>query len=154
MFALHVSGSVEYDLGLVGASLLIAVVAATVAVFFSVKLRGWRAIVIAASVMGVAVVGMHYTAMAALRVRLSVVPEPPRGVTPVLLIVPITILTAAALVGTALSALQAMTEEEFAGAGPVPPLPVRYTGTHAETPWTLRTGKPAPAELVSTNQPG
>ena len=154
MFALEVSGSLEYDPGLVAASVVIAVVAATVALTFTVTIRGWRAILVAAAIMGVAVVGMHYTAMAALHIRLSLVPEPPRGVTPVLLIVPITILTAAALMGTALSALQAMTEEEFAGQGPVLPPPVRPAFTHGETPWTLRTGKPAPIELVSTNRPG
>jgi len=67
------------------------------------------------------------------------VPVPIGGVNPVLLIVPITVLTAAALIGTALSALQAMTEEEFGSPqAMILPAPIRVGGVHSETPWQLR----------------
>lgn len=117
MAALRVAGTVRYDSGLVGASVVIAVVAATIALTCAVTLRGWWPTVVAALIMGVAVCGMHYTAMAATRVQLRANGDGHvGGISPLLLIVPITLLTAAALVGMALSALQAMTEEEFAGA--------------------------------------
>ena len=49
------------------------------------------------------------------------------------MLIPITLITGAAIVGVALSALQAMTEEEFSdGAG----IPKR--GAHAEHPWSLK----------------
>jgi len=139
MFALHVGGALSYDPGLVGASVLIAVVASTVALWFTVRIKGWRPIISAAIIMAFAVVGMHYTGMAALRIKLSDVPVPIGGVNPVLLIVPITVLTAAALIGTALSALQAMTEEEFGSPqAMILPAPIRVGGVHSETPWQLR----------------
>jgi NO-binding membrane sensor protein with MHYT domain len=145
VFALQVGGSMSFDPGLTGASVLIAVVASTVALWFTVQVKGWKPIIAAAVVMAVAVVGMHYTAMAALQIRLSEVPVPIGGVNPVMLIVPITVLTAAALMGTAISALQVMTEEEFGDASTVVVLPasLRLGGVHAETPWQLRERAPA-----------
>jgi NO-binding membrane sensor protein with MHYT domain len=136
MSGVHVAGRISYDPGLVGASGVIAIVAATVALWFTVTIRGWWPIVAAAAIMGVAVCGMHYTGMAAMRVRLhETVDAPVDGISPFLLIVPITLLAAAALIGMAFSALQAMTEEEFTdGYGPVG----RRGGAHAETPWQLR----------------
>lgn len=115
MAAVRVAGRIEYDTGLVAASGVIAVVAASVALWFTITIRGRRAIVTASLVMGVAVCGMHYTGMAAMRVRLGPLGAGEVvGVGPSMLIVPITLLTAVALVVAAMSALQAMTEEEFA----------------------------------------
>jgi NO-binding membrane sensor protein with MHYT domain len=116
MAALHLAGTVSYDSGLVGASVVIAVVAATVALWFTITIRGWWPIVTAALIMAAAVCGMHYTAMAAMRVRLNDTPDGDvAGLSPLLLIVPITLITSASLIAMAMSALQAMTEEEFAG---------------------------------------
>ncbi|MGX6602269.1 MHYT domain-containing protein [Micromonosporaceae bacterium Da 78-11] len=136
MHGVHVSGSMVYNPMLVTAAVLIAVVAAGVALWFAVSVRGWGPTAGAAAIMGVAVCGMHYTAMAAMSVHL--VPVPPDGVSgirPLTMIVPITLITAATIIGVALSALQAMTEEEFTdGAG----TPKR--GVHAENtnPWSLK----------------
>jgi NO-binding membrane sensor protein with MHYT domain len=69
MAAMHLSGSMGYNLGLVVLSVLIAVVAAIAALWFTTLVRGAVASVVAALIMGVAVTGMHYTGMAALRVR-------------------------------------------------------------------------------------
>jgi NO-binding membrane sensor protein with MHYT domain len=115
MAAVRVSGTIEYEVSLVAASGVIAVVAASTALWFAVTIEGWRAIISAALIMGVAVCGMHYTGMAAMRVWLWA-PGTARveGMTPFVLIVPITLLAATALVVGAFSALQAMTEEEFA----------------------------------------
>ncbi|MEV0270983.1 MHYT domain-containing protein [Hamadaea sp. NPDC050747] len=126
MYAMRVSGHVGYDEGLVLASVVIAIVAATVALWFTVSVHGgWRSLITAAAIMGVAVCGMHYTAMAALRVHLDSTAGPATGMTPTLLILPIFIVAAATLLGSFVSALQAMTQEEF-GTGPTPaPLMVR-----------------------------
>jgi len=66
MAALETAASLGYRPPLVGLSLLIAVVAATAALFAARQERAlsWR--LIAAVVLGLAIVGMHYTAMTAL----------------------------------------------------------------------------------------
>jgi NO-binding membrane sensor protein with MHYT domain len=89
MAAMQVGGSVTYDRRLVLASLVIAVVAATVALWFTLVVRGGSGITIAAAVMGVAVCGMHYTGMAAVHVRLPAVVHTPHGLDPLAFLVPI-----------------------------------------------------------------
>jgi len=71
MAAMHVNGSVGHDRRFVAAAGAIAIVAATVALYFTVTLRRGSAIAVAALVMGVAVNGMHYTGMAGVRVYLQ-----------------------------------------------------------------------------------
>lgn len=68
MAAMRIDGTVSYNPGLVAASIVVAVVAATVALWFALIVKGWLATGAAAVVMGVAVAGMHYTAMAAVGV--------------------------------------------------------------------------------------
>jgi NO-binding membrane sensor protein with MHYT domain len=137
MRAMHVSGELHYRPTLVVASAIIAVVAATVALWFAQSVKGWVPITGAAAVMAIAVCGMHYTGMAAMHVELAPFAEIGRnrvvGVRPLLMIVPITVLTAATIVGVALSALQAMTEEEFTDGAGTP-----RRGVHAEHPWSLK----------------
>ena len=70
MAAMRLPGVVEYDHRLVATSYGIAIVAATVALWFTLVVRGPVATGAAAAIMGVAVCGMHYTAMAAMRVHL------------------------------------------------------------------------------------
>lgn len=115
MYALHLGGQISYDEGLVLASVLIAVVAATAALWFTIWVQGWRALLTASAIMAVAVCGMHYTAMAAMRVQLDSAGHPVTGWTPAQLIVPIFIVAAITLLGMFVSALQAMTQEEFGG---------------------------------------
>ena len=62
------------------ASLVIAVVAATAALWFTLQVRGRWAPVGAALIMGLAVSGMHYTGMAALRVHMDMSMATPSGV--------------------------------------------------------------------------
>jgi NO-binding membrane sensor protein with MHYT domain len=69
MAAMRFNGTFEYDKRLYYASYAIAVVAATVALWFTVVVRGATFTVVAAAVMGVAVCGMHYTGMSAMRVH-------------------------------------------------------------------------------------
>jgi NO-binding membrane sensor protein with MHYT domain len=69
MAAMSMPGIMSYNVPLVALSVLIAIVAGTVALWIATWVRGSAATVGAALVMGVAVSGMHYTGMAALRVR-------------------------------------------------------------------------------------
>jgi NO-binding membrane sensor protein with MHYT domain len=134
MAAIHLSGQLHYRPALVIASGIVAVTAATLALWFSVAVRGWGPIAGAAALMGIAVCGMHYTGMAAVWVKLT--PVPPGGVSgirPLFMIVPIMLITAATIIAVALSALQAMTEEVFTGGAGHP-----KRGVHAEHPWSLR----------------
>ncbi|MCZ0982675.1 hypothetical protein O1L60_37460 [Streptomyces diastatochromogenes] len=73
MAALRLHGQVHYDPLLVGLSVLIAVVAATAALWAALHIHSPVAVVIASLVMGAAVTSMHYTGMFA--VRIEVVPS-------------------------------------------------------------------------------
>ncbi|OQR64290.1 hypothetical protein B6E66_09710 [Streptomyces maremycinicus] len=69
MAALQLNGDIEYAPSTVALSVLIAVVAATAALWAAVTIRGFLTSLGASLVMGVAVSGMHYTAMAAVSVH-------------------------------------------------------------------------------------
>jgi NO-binding membrane sensor protein with MHYT domain/nitrogen-specific signal transduction histidine kinase len=65
MAALRIPGEIRYRTGLFAASVFIAVAAATVALWLAYTLRSTHQRGFAALVMAVAIVGMHYTGMAA-----------------------------------------------------------------------------------------
>ncbi len=71
MAAMQVEGRVSYDSPLVVASVAIAVAAATAALWMTLNVKGLPAALGAALIAGVAVVAMHYTAMAAVGVTLD-----------------------------------------------------------------------------------
>jgi NO-binding membrane sensor protein with MHYT domain len=129
MEGIRVSATIHYSPVLVAASGLIAIMASTIALWFAVSVRGWAQVTGAAAVMAVAVCGMHYTGMAAMSIELTPGAPAAGGIRPLTMLVPIILITTASIVGVALSALQAMTEEEFTdGAG------IQKRGVHAETP--------------------
>ena len=68
MAAMTMPDTVRYNNGLVAVSVLIAIVAGTAALWAGLRVRGIGSTVAASLVMGVAVTGMHYTGMAAMRV--------------------------------------------------------------------------------------
>jgi hypothetical protein len=68
MAAMKMPDTVRYNNALVAASVLIAVVAGTAALWAAVRLATVTATLVASLIMGVAVSGMHYTGMAAMRV--------------------------------------------------------------------------------------
>jgi NO-binding membrane sensor protein with MHYT domain len=70
MSAITMYGEIHYDPGLVAASVAIAVVAATAALWATVNIKGPGAVTLAALIMGIAVNGMHHTGMAAAHVAL------------------------------------------------------------------------------------
>ncbi|KHD74310.1 MHYT domain-containing protein [Actinoplanes utahensis] len=135
MEGIRLSATIHYSPLLVVASALIAIAASTVALWFAISVRGWARVTGAAAVMAVAVCGMHYTGMAAMSIEPHNGGAEAGGIRPLTMLVPIIVITTATIVGVALSALQAMTEEEFTdGAG----TPKR--GVHADPtpPWSLR----------------
>jgi NO-binding membrane sensor protein with MHYT domain len=79
MWAVQIQGTIAYDKGLVALSILIAVVAATAALWFTLVLESLVLRFVAGLVMGVAVVGMHYTGMAAVRVTVDHAAPVPGG---------------------------------------------------------------------------
>jgi NO-binding membrane sensor protein with MHYT domain len=95
MAAVSMPGSMSYNGFLVLLSVVIAVVAGTVALWIGTWIRGVAATVGASLVMGAAVTGMHYTAMAALHVTGAV---PPTAVTAVSGLTAVSGATAAAFV--------------------------------------------------------
>ncbi|MET7571037.1 MHYT domain-containing protein [Streptomyces sp. NPDC005492] len=70
MAALELNGTIEYRTAMVALSVVIAIVAATAALWAAVSIRGFLTSLGASLVMGVAVTGMHYTGMAAMSVHL------------------------------------------------------------------------------------
>jgi NO-binding membrane sensor protein with MHYT domain len=68
MEAMSMPGTMSYNLPLVLLSVVVAIVAGTSALWIGTWVRGVGATIAAALVMGIAVSGMHYTGMAALRV--------------------------------------------------------------------------------------
>ncbi|TCR15111.1 MHYT domain-containing protein [Streptomyces sp. BK205] len=69
MAALHLNGTIHYDPLVVALSVVIAVVAATAALWAAVTIRGFLTSLGASLIMGVAVTGMHYTGMSAVSVH-------------------------------------------------------------------------------------
>ncbi|MFF2744377.1 MHYT domain-containing protein [Kitasatospora sp. NPDC058048] len=91
MAALRMHGGLHYDAGTVALSVLIAVGAATAALWAAVTIRNVYTAAAAAMAMGLAVSCMHYTGMAAVHVRL----EPTRtvlgGVSPMEFVFPLAV---------------------------------------------------------------
>jgi NO-binding membrane sensor protein with MHYT domain len=68
MAAMRMPGRIAYDPGLLIISVVIAIVAATAALWAALELQGIGTTLAASLIMGLAVSGMHYTGMAAMRV--------------------------------------------------------------------------------------
>lgn len=75
MSAMRMAAGVQYRPLIVLASVIIAVVAATAALWAAMNIRGIFATIGAALIMGVAVCGMHYTGMAAMVVYSAPAPD-------------------------------------------------------------------------------
>lgn len=89
MFAMRMNASVSYDPGVVALSIVIAIGAATAALWAALHLQGGWTTIGAALIMGVAVSAMHYTGMFAMSVH-SATPGPsPDGADPLLFLLPI-----------------------------------------------------------------
>ncbi|MFJ5104340.1 MHYT domain-containing protein [Streptomyces sp. NPDC088554] len=71
MAGMRLHGRMEYDTTIVVLSVVIAIVAATAALWAAVSIHGFLASLGASLVMGIAVTGMHYTGMASVSVHLQ-----------------------------------------------------------------------------------
>ncbi|MEU5592053.1 MHYT domain-containing protein [Streptomyces sp. NPDC020298] len=91
MAGMRLNGTLEYNTLTVAASVVIAVVAATAALWAAGQVRGFLWSVGASLVMGLAVSGMHYTGMAALSVHLHGTAGTPGGESPAALLAPMLI---------------------------------------------------------------
>ena len=92
MSAMHVTGRVSYDTPTVALSVVIAVVAATAALWATLTMHTPWAALGASLVMGLAVSAMHYTGMAAAHVHVEVGAPTPAGASGMDFIVPMTVL--------------------------------------------------------------
>jgi NO-binding membrane sensor protein with MHYT domain len=119
MAAVHLNGDIGYDRTLVAASVVIAVLAATVALYFTVAVRRTAAVVGSAFLMGLAVCGMHYTGMLAMSVHLhdpGTADAVGGGASVRALLIPIVLLVIFVVVGLFYAVLAAPTDEDKAGA--------------------------------------
>lgn len=144
MAAMRVDGTVGYNLTLVGISLVIAVVAATAALWFTVVARSFWLITGAALIMGVAVNGMHYVGMYGSEVTLDSHHSASEGVNVQTALPIIAGLAGIVVVVLLYAALSIPTEDEF-----VPRLPVAAPDQPAAPSlWTPRT--PIPEQRTAT----
>lgn len=97
MWAVRVQGTISYDPVAVWLSIGIAVIAATVAFWFTVLFDRLVMRILAGLVMGLAVTGMHYTGMAAVRVHIDPAVGAPVGVEVFTFLFPVFVLSVVAL---------------------------------------------------------
>ena len=135
MAAVRVNGAVGYNTLLVVASVVIAIVAATAALWIVTRVQDFLGAMFAALVMGLAVSSMHYTAMAALRVDLHPEHTALSGATALQFILPLTIGMAAFLcITSVMIAVSPIDEDPVATSVPALDSTVETTDT-----WTWRT---------------
>ncbi|MDF5756762.1 MHYT domain-containing protein [Spongiactinospora sp. TRM90649] len=113
MAAMNMNAEVAYDPMLVALSVLVAVVAATVALWFTLRVRGALATVAAALIMGVAVNGMHYLGMFAMRVRVTSATGDLPGADPIDFLLPVLTVVAVVTLGLLLAVALSPSEREL-----------------------------------------
>ncbi|MGW0813056.1 MHYT domain-containing protein [Streptomyces viridiviolaceus] len=91
MAAVRLHGDVSYDPMLVGLSVLIAVAAATAALWAALNIKSPVAVTLASLIMGAAVSSMHYTGMLAVSVRVAPSSESLSGATAMQFIFPLAV---------------------------------------------------------------
>lgn len=121
MSALRLNGTVHFDLALVGLSVVIAVIAASAALWATISIHTPAATVGAAAVMGIAVTAMHYTGMSAARITLAPGGQPSGGVSPMAFIFPMIVGLGSALFLTS----------AFVSLSPTAPAPAARTASEA-----------------------
>jgi NO-binding membrane sensor protein with MHYT domain len=112
MAAVHVPGVLAYQTPLVAASVVIAIVAATAALWFTVVARSPMPITGAALLMAGAVAGMHYVGMAGVPVRATRADLHPSGADPSGFLTGVTLIAATAVLTILYFVLMAPDEHE------------------------------------------
>ncbi|MFI6596903.1 MHYT domain-containing protein [Nonomuraea sp. NPDC050536] len=113
MAAVNLSGHVSYDPVMVTLSVLIAIAAATVALWFTLRVSGALRIGLAALVMGVAVSGMHYSGMYALSAEVHAVSGPIPGSQAIDFLLPLIVGISVVTVGLLLLVILSPSEKEL-----------------------------------------
>ncbi|MEV4566441.1 MHYT domain-containing protein [Nonomuraea sp. NPDC049419] len=113
MAAMNMSGHVSYDPPVVALSVLIAVAAATAALWFALRVTGALKIGGAALVMGIAVAGMHYTGMASMSVRTHSDMVPVAGAQGIDFLLPLIVGISLVTVGLLLAVVLSPSEKEL-----------------------------------------
>ncbi|MFJ4470415.1 MHYT domain-containing protein [Streptomyces sp. NPDC089424] len=135
MAGLELDGKLEYNTVTVAASVLIAMVAATAALWAAGQVRGLLWSVGASLVMGLAVSGMHYTGMAALKVHVHGTAEPATGAAPAALLAPMLVGPLALL---CLAGVVVLFDPLMIMGKPARPLPEHKPGVPAHVPHQTR----------------
>jgi NO-binding membrane sensor protein with MHYT domain len=91
MAAVELNGTISYDPAVVTASVVIAIVAASAALWAALSVRGPAVAAVAALVMGLAVSSMHYTGMAAVTVDVQASNTPLPGASATAFILPLAV---------------------------------------------------------------
>jgi len=107
-------GDVRYDPVLVAVSVVIAVVAATVALWFTIVIKSRPALAAASPIMAIAVTGMHYTGMFAASVREIGGRGRVEGVDVTTLLIPSAVIVGTVLIALLYATLSAPAAEERA----------------------------------------
>ncbi|TQS43258.1 MHYT domain-containing protein [Cryptosporangium phraense] len=107
-------GQVEYDPVLVVSSVVIAIVASTVALWFTIVIKSRPALAAASPIMAIAVTGMHYTGMFAASVREVSVNGRVEGVDVTTLLIPSAVIVGTVLIALLYATLSAPAAEERA----------------------------------------
>ncbi|MFI6987273.1 MHYT domain-containing protein [Nonomuraea wenchangensis] len=115
MSAMNLSAHLSYDPVVVTLSVLIAIGAATAALWFTLRVSGALKVGAAALVMGVAVSGMHYTGMFAVSVREHTEPATPPGARGIDFLLPLIVGLSLLTVGLLLALLLSPSEKELRG---------------------------------------
>ncbi|RVX39403.1 NO-binding membrane sensor protein with MHYT domain [Nonomuraea polychroma] len=115
MAAMNMSGHISYDPVVVSLSVLIAIAAATVALWFTLRVSGALKIGAAALVMGVAVAGMHYTGMYSMSVQTHGETVPVPGAKAIDFLLPLIVGISVITVGLLLTVILSPSEKELRG---------------------------------------
>jgi NO-binding membrane sensor protein with MHYT domain len=126
MAAMNTDATISYNVRIVALSVVVAVVAATAALWFTLRVEGLATTIGAALIMGVAVTGMHYTGMASMRAHAVANPGVPPGTNVLDLLTPLIVVVS--LVTTVLMLGVATTEPERADPRPATPDELSDTG--------------------------
>jgi NO-binding membrane sensor protein with MHYT domain len=140
MAAMRLHGEITYGPGRVIASIAVAVVAATVALWLTFTVTRPAVILVSALVMGVAVNGMHFTGMSAMSVHRHEQIGLPSGATASSLMIPIGVAVLLSVLGLIYAVMAAPTEDDRAGAAYL----AARLETSTEIPAQRQPGRPAP----------
>ncbi|GAA3086759.1 MHYT domain-containing protein [Streptosporangium carneum] len=113
LFAMNLSANIYYDVTLVALSVVIAIAAATVALWFSLRTGGALTAAGGALIMAIAVSGMHYVGMFAMEVHPRISLTPVDGARGVDFMLPVLAVVSLLTLGLLLAVILAPSEQEM-----------------------------------------